>query len=71
MTFKALVAGFGLLALSSTAYAGDAESCKTVRLSDVGWTDITAITALTSAILEPMGLWATSSSLLFQSPSHQ
>ncbi len=55
MTFKALVAGFGLLALSSTAYAGDAESCKTVRLSDVGWTDITAITALTAAILEPMG----------------
>ena len=55
MTFKALVAGFGLLALSSTAYAGDAESCKTVRLSDVGWTDITAITAMTSAILEPMG----------------
>ena len=55
MTFKSLIAGFGLLALSSTAYAGDAESCKTVRLSDVGWTDITAITAMTSAILEPMG----------------
>ncbi len=55
MTFKSLIAGFGLLALSSTAYAGDAESCKTVRLSDVGWTDITAITAMTAAILEPMG----------------
>lgn len=55
MTFRSLIAGFGLLALSSTAYAGDAESCKTVRLSDVGWTDITAITAMTSAILEPMG----------------
>jgi glycine betaine/proline transport system substrate-binding protein len=55
MTFKSIVAGLGLLALSSTAYAGDAESCKTVRLSDVGWTDITAITAMTSAILEPMG----------------
>ena len=55
MTFKSLITGFGLLALSSTAYAGDAESCKTVRLSDVGWTDITAITAMTSAILEPMG----------------
>ena len=55
MTIKSLIAGFGLLALSSTAYAGDAESCKTVRLSDVGWTDITAITAMTSAILEPMG----------------
>jgi glycine betaine/proline transport system substrate-binding protein len=55
MKLKSLVAGLGLLALSSTAYAGDAESCKTVRLSDVGWTDITATTAMTSAILEQMG----------------
>jgi glycine betaine/proline transport system substrate-binding protein len=55
MKLTSIIAGLGLLALSSTAYAGDAESCKTVRLSDVGWTDITAITAMTSAILEPMG----------------
>jgi glycine betaine/proline transport system substrate-binding protein len=55
MKLKSIIAGLGLLALSSTAYAGDAESCKTVRLSDVGWTDITATTALTSAILEQMG----------------
>ena len=47
--------GLGLAAMAATSYAGDAESCKTVRLSDVGWTDITAITAMTSAILEPMG----------------
>jgi glycine betaine/proline transport system substrate-binding protein len=53
--FKSIVAGLGLLAMAGTSYAGDAESCKTVRLSDVGWTDITAITAMTSAILEPMG----------------
>ncbi len=41
--------------LSTSAYAADAAACKTVRLSDVGWTDITAITAMTAAILEPMG----------------
>ena len=40
---------------AAPAMAADAESCKTVRLSDVGWTDITAITAMASAILEPMG----------------
>ena len=55
LSFKSIVAGLGFLALTGTAYAGDAESCKTIRLSDVGWTDITAITAMTSAILEPMG----------------
>ena len=47
--------GVGLAAMAATSFAGDAESCKTVRLSDVGWTDITAITAMASAILEPMG----------------
>lgn len=50
-----LTFGASLLVIGGGAYAGDAESCKTVRLSDVGWTDITAITAMTSAILEPMG----------------
>jgi len=44
------------VALSAgTAAAGDAESCKKVRLSDVGWTDITATTAVTSAILTALG----------------
>ena len=40
---NSFVAGLGLAALLSTsaAFAGDAESCKTVRFSDVGWTDIT------------------------------
>ncbi len=40
---------------TTAAYAGDAESCQTVRMSDVGWTDITAITALTGAMLDSMG----------------
>ena len=30
-------------------------SCKAVRFADVGWTDITATTALTSRILEGLG----------------
>jgi glycine betaine/proline transport system substrate-binding protein len=32
-----------------------AESCRTVRFSDVGWTDITATTALTTRVLEALG----------------
>jgi ABC-type proline/glycine betaine transport system substrate-binding protein len=34
----------GIFALAATAAHADAvkESCKTVRFSDVGWTDITA-----------------------------
>ena len=44
------------VALSAgTAAAGDPDSCKKVRLSDVGWTDITATTAVTSAILTALG----------------
>jgi len=42
-------------AFAGTARAGDADSCKTVRMSDVGWTDITAITAMTGGLLEQMG----------------
>ncbi len=47
----------GVLALAATAAqaAGDPASCKTVRLSDVGWTDITATTAATSVVLEGLG----------------
>ncbi len=58
-TMKKIIAGvaFGasLISMSISASAGDAESCKDVRMSDVGWTDITAITAMTGAIVEQMG----------------
>jgi glycine betaine/proline transport system substrate-binding protein len=47
--------GAGLFAGATSALAGDAASCQKVRLSDVGWTDITAITAMTGAILDQMG----------------
>ena len=41
--------------LSGPAWAQEAESCGTVRFSDVGWTDITATTAATSVVLEALG----------------
>jgi glycine betaine/proline transport system substrate-binding protein len=50
-----LAIGISLSAFVAPALASDPQSCQKVRLSDVGWTDITAITAMTSAILEPMG----------------
>lgn len=39
--------------LSAGAYA--ATSCETVRFSDVGWTDITATTAITSELVKGLG----------------
>ena len=51
----ALALTASVLGLSATAQAGDAASCQTVRLSDIGWTDVTAITALTGAMLDTMG----------------
>jgi glycine betaine/proline transport system substrate-binding protein len=37
------------------AVAADPSSCHTVRFSDVGWTDITATTALASRLLQALG----------------
>ena len=56
----AAIAG-GVLALSATAAlntaarAAEPASCKLVRFSDIGWTDVTATTALTSALLSNLG----------------
>ncbi|WP_026379898.1 choline ABC transporter substrate-binding protein [Afifella pfennigii] len=48
--------GFLALSLAGAAQAqGEPESCKEVRFSDVGWTDITATTALASVVLEGLG----------------
>lgn len=51
---KMLATGLGLatMALSVSANAND---CKTVRFSDVGWTDITATTAITSEVVKGLG----------------
>jgi len=55
-TLTAALAGACMLAITATASAaGDPASCKNVRFSDVGWTDITATTAATSVVLEALG----------------
>ncbi len=52
-----------LLVASSSTFAADPENCSTVRFSDVGWTDITATTALASSVLQAMG-YATEAEVL-------
>lgn len=54
---KILAAALGLTTVlaSSAAFAADAESCKKVRLADVGWTDIQATTGVASVILSALG----------------
>ena len=42
-------------AMASSAFAGDAASCKAVKFADVGWTDIQVTTGATSVILEALG----------------
>ena len=54
----ALAVTASVFGLSASAQAGDAASCQTVRMSDVGWTDVTAVTALTGAMLDAaLGVW--------------
>ncbi len=43
------------LCMVSTSWAADPASCKDVRFSDVGWTDITSTTAATSVVLAGLG----------------
>ena len=50
----ALLAGIAV-SLPLAANANEPAACKTVRFADVGWTDITATTALASRILEALG----------------
>jgi glycine betaine/proline transport system substrate-binding protein len=44
-----------LAALAGPALAAEPASCQTVRFADVGWTDITATTAVVSEILKGIG----------------
>ena len=65
-TMLPLLAALGGLTLAGQAplaLAAEPESCHSVRFSDVGWTDITATTALTSVVLEGLG-YATRADLL-------
>ena len=54
---RILAAGLGLAVFvsSGAAFAADPESCKKVRLSDVGWTDIQATTGVASVLLTALG----------------
>ena len=50
-------------AFYGAAQAAEPETCKAVRFADVGWTDITATTAFTSAILKGLGYTPTATVL--------
>ena len=41
-------------ATAAPAFAAEPDSCRTVVFSDVGWSDITATTALTSTVLQAL-----------------
>ncbi|RDX35984.1 choline ABC transporter substrate-binding protein [Vibrio campbellii] len=46
---------FSSIAMSAVATGAYANQCETVRFADVGWTDITATTAVTSELLKGLG----------------
>lgn len=60
---RAAAALVPLALLAGAAQAAEPDACKTVRFSDVGWTDITATTATTSAILKGLGYTPTTTVL--------
>jgi glycine betaine/proline transport system substrate-binding protein len=53
--WRIAAAGLAAMTVSSAALAADSDACKTVRFSDVGWTDITSTTAMASRILTALG----------------
>ena len=58
MTRRVRLAALGAVSamlFSTAAWAADPASCKNVRFSDVGWTDITSTTAATSVVLKALG----------------
>lgn len=59
MKFCTSISTLALIAVANTAAA----SCDVVRFSDVGWTDITATTAATTAVLDALG-YETSTDIL-------
>ena len=56
MTRPILATALALSALAALpAFAQEADSCATVRLSDPGWTDITATNGVAAALLDALG----------------
>ena len=43
------------LSVATAAFSADPESCSTVHLSDIGWTDVTSTTATASLLLKKLG----------------
>lgn len=52
---SAMLGFVALLTSTLNVQAAEPDECRTVRFADVGWTDITATTALASRILEALG----------------
>src|SRR3954449_3054550 len=44
-----------ILLAAGTAAAAEPDSCKTVKMSDPGWTDITSTNGLVGTLLKPLG----------------
>lgn len=55
LLLSAAILPLAAIAPSAAAAAAEPDTCRTVRFSDVGWTDITATTALTSRLLQSLG----------------
>ena len=55
MKIFAAMLGTATVLAPASAFAGDAASCKKVRLSDVGWTDVQATTGTASVVLSALG----------------
>ena len=57
MSLRTLLAAsaLSLIVAAGAANAGDPASCKSVRFSDVGWTDITATTGAAAAVFKSLG----------------
>src|SRR5664279_3621563 len=53
--WRAAAAALAALTITTAAHAADPDSCRSVRFSDVGWTDITSTTAMVSRILSGLG----------------
>lgn len=53
--FAAFATGTATLATGGASHAAEAQSCSTVRFSDVGWTDITSTTAVATEVLKGLG----------------
>lgn len=53
--FKGVVSLFALAFSTGVAIAGDADSCRTVRLAEPGWNDLAFTTGVANVILDALG----------------